>query len=61
VFCNESDQNIFITMSFSILDKSAAIFCHLVAAWAPDVFRNFNLAKNNKTANCSTPAKAREK
>jgi hypothetical protein len=41
--------------------KSAASFCHQVAAWFPDMFRNFYLAKNNKVAKNSTTTKAREK
>jgi hypothetical protein len=30
--------------------KSAASFCHQVAAWFPDMFCNFYLMKNHKIA-----------
>jgi hypothetical protein len=42
-------------------DKSAAIFCHQVAAWAPDIFLKCHLVKNYKITNNSTTTKAREK
>ncbi len=41
--------------------KSAASFCHQVAAWVPYMFCNFYFVKNHKTANYSTTTKAREK
>jgi hypothetical protein len=41
--------------------KSAASFCHQVAAWVSDIFRNFYLMKNYKIAKNSTTTKAREK
>ncbi len=43
--------------SFSSLKnerKSAASFCHQVAAWFPDMFCNFNLLKNHKIDKYST-------
>jgi hypothetical protein len=42
-------------------DKSAARFCHQVAAWVPDMFSIFHLVKSHKIANNSATAKAREK
>jgi len=42
-------------------DKSAARFCHQVAAWVPDMLCNFYLAKNHKITNNSTTIKAIEK
>jgi len=39
--------------------KSAARFCHQVAAWVPDMFCNFYLGKNHKIANNSTTTKTR--
>ncbi len=41
--------------------KSAPSFCHQVAAWFPDMVRNFYLVKNHKIANNSTITKAGEK
>jgi hypothetical protein len=41
-------------------DKSAASFCHQVAAWVPVIFCNFYLLKNHKFAN-KTTTKARGK
>ncbi len=41
--------------------KSAAIFHHQVAAWFPDMFRNFYLAKSHKIANNLATTEAREK
>ncbi len=41
--------------------ESLASFCHQVAAWFPDMFCNFYLVKNHKTATNSTTTKAREK
>ncbi len=41
--------------------KSAAGFCRQVAAWFPDMFSNFYLAKNHKIAKNSTTTKAIEK
>ncbi len=41
--------------------KSAASFCHKVAAVFPDMFCNFCLVKNQKIAKNSTTTKAREK
>jgi hypothetical protein len=41
--------------------KSAARFCHKVAAWIPDLFCNFYFVKNYKFDNNSTTTKAREK
>ncbi len=42
-------------------DKSAAIFCHQVAAWLPDSFCNFYLVKSHKIVNTSATTEAREK
>jgi hypothetical protein len=47
--------------SFENEGRSAASFCHQVAAWFPDMFCNFYLVKNYKIADNSTTAKAREK
>ncbi len=41
--------------------KSAASFCHQVAALVPDKFCNFYLVKNHKIANNSATTEAREK
>jgi hypothetical protein len=41
--------------------KSAASFCLHVAAWVSDMCCNFYFAKNNKLADNSATAKAREK
>jgi hypothetical protein len=41
--------------------KSAARFCHQVAAWVPDMFCNFYLVKHHKIANTSATTEAREK
>jgi hypothetical protein len=41
--------------------KSAASFCHQVAAWVPDMFCKYHLVKNHKIANNSTTSKSREK
>jgi hypothetical protein len=41
--------------------KSAASFCHEVAALVPDMFCKFYLVKNNKITKNSTTAKDREK
>jgi hypothetical protein len=41
--------------------KSAASFCCQVAAWFPDMFCNFYLVKNHKTAKKSAITKAKEK
>jgi hypothetical protein len=41
--------------------KSAASFCHQVAAWFPDMFCNFYLVKNREIAKNSTATTAREK
>jgi hypothetical protein len=41
--------------------KSAASFCHQVAALVPDMFYDFYLVKNNKIANDSATTEAREK
>jgi hypothetical protein len=41
--------------------KSAASFCHQVAAWFPDTFCNFYLVKNHKIAKNSATIKAKEK
>ncbi len=41
--------------------KSAAIFCHQVAAWVPDRFSNFYLVKSHKIANYSATTEARDK
>jgi len=38
--------------------KSPASFCHQVAAWFPDMYCKFNLAKNHKVANNSATTKA---
>jgi hypothetical protein len=42
-------------------DKSAAIFCHQVAAWAPAMFLKFCSVKNYRITNNSTTTEAREK
>jgi hypothetical protein len=41
--------------------KSAASFCHKVAAWFHDMFCNFYLVKNHKIAKNSATIKAGEK
>jgi hypothetical protein len=41
--------------------KSAASFCHQVAALVPDMFCNFYLVKIHKIANNSATPEAREK
>jgi hypothetical protein len=41
--------------------KSAAGFCHQVAACFPDMFNNFYVVKNHKIAKNPITAKAREK
>ena len=41
--------------------KSAAGFCHQVAALFPDMFCNFYVVKNHKIAQASTTTLAREK
>jgi hypothetical protein len=41
--------------------KSAASFCHQVAAWVLNMFCNFYFVKNHNIANNSTTIKAREK
>jgi hypothetical protein len=41
--------------------KSAASFCHLVAAWVPDMLCNFYLVKNHKITNNSKRTEAGEK
>jgi hypothetical protein len=38
--------------------KSADSFCHLVAAWVPDMFCNFDLVKNHKITNNSKRTEA---
>jgi hypothetical protein len=38
------------------LDKSAANFCHQVAAYVSHIFGHFYLVKNHKIANNSTTA-----
>jgi hypothetical protein len=38
--------------------KSAASFCHQVAAWVPDIFCSFYFVTNRKTAKNSTTTKA---
>jgi hypothetical protein len=43
------------------MEKSAASLQHHAAAWFPDMFYNFYLAKNHKIANNSTYTEAREK
>jgi hypothetical protein len=42
-------------------DKSAVSLFHQVAAWAPDMFCSFYLAKHYKIANNSTTTEAKEK
>jgi hypothetical protein len=44
-----------------IKGKSAASVCRRVAAWVPDMFRDFYLVKNHKIVKNSTTTKAREK
>jgi hypothetical protein len=39
---------------------SPASFCHQVAEWFPEMFRNFYLMKNHKIAKNSTTTKDRE-
>ena len=41
--------------------KSAAIFCHQVTAWVPDMFCNFYVVKSHKIANNSATTEAIEK
>ncbi len=41
--------------------KSAASFCHQVAAWVTDMFCNFYFVKNYKIAYNATTPTAREK
>ncbi len=41
--------------------KSAASFCHQVAAWFPDMFSNYYIVNNHKFAKNSTTTKAIEK
>ncbi len=41
--------------------KSAASFCHQVAALVPAMFCNFYIVKNNKIADNSATTEAREK
>ncbi len=41
--------------------KSAAIFCSQVAAWVPDMFRNFYLLKNTKLLIIQQPPKLENK
>ncbi len=41
--------------------KSAVILCHQVAAWVPDMFRNFCSVKSHKIADNSATTEAREK
>jgi hypothetical protein len=48
-------------VKFFDMGKSAASFCHQVAAWAMDMFCNFYLAKSHKIANNSITTKPREK
>jgi hypothetical protein len=54
---------IYLTISSQVFyqDKSAASFCHQMAAWVPDMFSHFCLVKNHKIANNSTTTNAREK
>ncbi len=42
-------------------DTQAAIFCHQLAAWVPDMFWKFYLVKKYKIANNSTMIGARKK
>ncbi len=41
--------------------KSAASFCHQVAAWVSDMFWNFYSVKSHKIANSSATTEAGEK
>ncbi len=41
--------------------KSAASFCHQVAAWFPDMFCNFYLVKNHKITKTQQPLKLEKK
>jgi hypothetical protein len=50
-----------ITISINNYNKSAAFFCHQVAAWIADMFCNFYFAKNYKLAKYSTTTEAGEK
>ncbi len=42
-------------------DKSAARFCHQVAAWVPDMFCNFYSVKSHKIANNSAMTEGKVK
>jgi hypothetical protein len=42
-------------------DRSAAIFCHQIAAWVSDMLCDLTLVKNHKIKNSSTTSRAREK
>jgi hypothetical protein len=42
-------------------EKSAARFCHQVAAWVPDMFCDIYLVKGHKIANNSATTETREK
>jgi hypothetical protein len=41
--------------------KSPASFCHQVAAWFPEMFCNFHLVKNHRTAKTQQPLKVAKK
>ncbi len=48
-------------LGYKVRGKSAASFCHQVAAWFLDKFCNFYLVENCKIAKNSTTTKARDK
>jgi hypothetical protein len=52
---------IFVSLYLVNEEKSAASFCHLVAALVPGMFCNFYLVKNHKIANNSAATQAKEK
>jgi hypothetical protein len=56
---NEQERN--ETIQLLNEGRSAASFCHQVAALVPGMFSKFYLLKNHKIAKNSTTTKAREK
>ncbi len=58
----DATQKAFKNSSFNTNEeKSAASFCHQVAAWVSDMFCNFHLVKNCKIANNLATTEGREK
>jgi hypothetical protein len=53
-----NEQNYFLIFNEG---KSAASFCHQVAAWLPDMFCNFYKVKNHKIAKTQLSQKLEEK